>query len=74
MCDVCEGRVALADEADGTLVPEMSTTYGGIGVYVCDDGPYGPHVIIDGMWADGITAFGMSFPIRYCPVCGRELP
>ena len=72
-CDVCNSRVNLADVADGQLVPEKSTEYGGVSLTVYDDGVFGPHVWVDGMWADGLTSFGFSFPIRYCPVCGREL-
>ncbi len=76
VCRYCTGTIGSAplfDMADGTLAPEISTDFGGFGVRVYPDGPMGPHIEIDGMWADGLTGFGAAFPINHCPMCGRDL-
>jgi hypothetical protein len=73
----CSGRytdLPLYDMRDGTLAPEISTQYGGFGIRVMPDfDGRGAYLDVDGMWADGLTAFGATVPINYCPMCGRML-
>lgn len=75
-CDVCSGMlgsVPLGEIPDGEIAPEISTAYGGVSLRIYPFGEFGPFLELDGMWADGHTAFFMDVPIRYCPSCGRDL-
>lgn len=77
-CKVCTPKwlenEKLFDIPDGTLAPDISTKYGGIGFRVFPGDHDGNSFLeVDGMWADGHTAFGCIIPIKHCPWCGRPL-